>query len=263
MTLVAPGTTEFVAGYLEKQRGFRVGEDLFVAHVPERIAADRFLAEIGTLPCIVGGVGEASGERAARLFGHLGAPAELPAPDQTQDADPGDVRHRHGVGRRRQPLHRGLQQAVHRVGVACDSMAPGQPDHGVRPHRGGGPDVEQVLRAPVRREGPLRMAHHRSQLPAAAAPGAGVFGLGEQGERPLPGLLHRLPPALPGLHLLQLEPELLEDAASRRVRQGGERDIEAGRRMVNHMVQYLSHVSATCKRAGAGMVESATINAAS
>ena len=71
---VAPGTTEFVAGYLEKQRGFRVGEDLFVAHVPERIAADRFMAEIGTLPCIVGGVGEASGERAARLFEPLGAP---------------------------------------------------------------------------------------------------------------------------------------------------------------------------------------------
>ncbi len=53
---VAPGTTEFVAGYLEKRRGFRVGEDVFVAHVPERIAADRFVEEIGTLPCIVGGV---------------------------------------------------------------------------------------------------------------------------------------------------------------------------------------------------------------
>src|SRR3954471_19732703 len=50
---VAPGTTEFVAGYLEKRRGFRVGEDVFVAHVPERIAADRFVEEIGTLPCIV------------------------------------------------------------------------------------------------------------------------------------------------------------------------------------------------------------------
>ena len=71
---VAPHTTEFVAGYLEKHRGFRVGEDIFVAHVPERIAADRFMAEIGTLPCIVGGVGEGSGERAAQLFELLGAP---------------------------------------------------------------------------------------------------------------------------------------------------------------------------------------------
>ncbi|HET6547455.1 MAG TPA: nucleotide sugar dehydrogenase [Solirubrobacter sp.] len=81
---VAPGTTEFVAGYLEKQRGFRVGEDLFVAHVPERIAADRFMAEIGTLPCIVGGVGEASGERAARLFEPLGAPIVQTTPVQAE-----------------------------------------------------------------------------------------------------------------------------------------------------------------------------------
>jgi UDP-N-acetyl-D-mannosaminuronic acid dehydrogenase len=81
---VAPGTTEFVAGYLEKQRGFRVGEDLFVAHVPERIAADRFLEEIGTLPCIVGGVGEESGERAAHLFEPLGAPIVQTTPVQAE-----------------------------------------------------------------------------------------------------------------------------------------------------------------------------------
>jgi UDP-N-acetyl-D-mannosaminuronic acid dehydrogenase len=81
---VAPGTTEFVAGYLEKQRGFRVGEDIFVAHVPERIAADRFLEEIGTLPCIVGGVGAASGERAGRLFEPLGAPVVQTTPVQAE-----------------------------------------------------------------------------------------------------------------------------------------------------------------------------------
>jgi UDP-N-acetyl-D-mannosaminuronic acid dehydrogenase len=81
---VAPGTTDFVAGYLEKHRGFKVGEDFFVAHVPERIAADRFLVEIGTLPCIVGGVGEASGERAARLFEHLGAPIVHTTPVQAE-----------------------------------------------------------------------------------------------------------------------------------------------------------------------------------
>src|SRR3954453_12635349 len=81
---VAPGTTEFVAGYLEKQRGFTVGEDLFVAHVPERIAADRFLAEIGTLPCIVGGVGLGSGERGARLFAPLGAPLVQTSPVQAE-----------------------------------------------------------------------------------------------------------------------------------------------------------------------------------
>lgn len=71
---IAPGTTEFVAGYLEKHRGLVAGEDVFVAHVPERIAASRFFEEIGTLPCIVGGVGERSGEAAAALFTTLGAP---------------------------------------------------------------------------------------------------------------------------------------------------------------------------------------------
>src|SRR5450631_3170390 len=32
---VAPGTTDFVAGYVAKHRGLRVGEELFVAHAPE------------------------------------------------------------------------------------------------------------------------------------------------------------------------------------------------------------------------------------
>ena len=63
---VAPGTTEWVAGYIEQRRGFRVGEDLFVAHVPERIAENHFLEEIATLPCIIGGVGEGSGAEGGR-----------------------------------------------------------------------------------------------------------------------------------------------------------------------------------------------------
>lgn len=69
---VAPGTTEWVAGYVEQRRGLRVGEDVFVAHVPERIAANHFLEEIATLPCIVGGVGAASGAHAAELFSAFG-----------------------------------------------------------------------------------------------------------------------------------------------------------------------------------------------
>jgi UDP-N-acetyl-D-mannosaminuronic acid dehydrogenase len=71
---VAPGTTEFVAGYLSKHRGFRIGEDLFVAHAPERIAAGRFLEEIDTLPCIIGGVGARSGEVVGELFKVFEAP---------------------------------------------------------------------------------------------------------------------------------------------------------------------------------------------
>jgi UDP-N-acetyl-D-mannosaminuronic acid dehydrogenase len=81
---VAPGTTEFVAGYLEKRRSLRVGEDVFVAHAPERIAAGRFLAEISTLPCIIGGVGEASTDRAAGLFSVFGAPVVRTTPVQAE-----------------------------------------------------------------------------------------------------------------------------------------------------------------------------------
>jgi UDP-N-acetyl-D-mannosaminuronic acid dehydrogenase len=65
---VAPGTTEWVAGYIEQRRGYRAGEDLFVAHVPERIAENHFVEEIASLPTIVGGVGEGSTAKAAELF---------------------------------------------------------------------------------------------------------------------------------------------------------------------------------------------------
>lgn len=81
---VAPGTTEFVAGYLERRRGLRPGEDVAVAHVPERIAAGRFFDEIDTLPCIVGGVGDGSGERAAQLFEAFSAPIVQTTPVQAE-----------------------------------------------------------------------------------------------------------------------------------------------------------------------------------
>jgi UDP-N-acetyl-D-mannosaminuronic acid dehydrogenase len=81
---IAPGTTEFVAGYLEKRRGLRAGEDVYVAHAPERIAAGRFLEEISTLPCIVGGVGDASTEHAASTFATLGAPIVKTTPVQAE-----------------------------------------------------------------------------------------------------------------------------------------------------------------------------------
>ncbi|HEY2007033.1 MAG TPA: nucleotide sugar dehydrogenase [Solirubrobacteraceae bacterium] len=81
---IAPGTTEFVAGYIEKRRDLRVGEDVFVAHAPERIAAGRFLEEISSLPCIIGGVGESSTERAAGLFEVFGAPIVRTTPVQAE-----------------------------------------------------------------------------------------------------------------------------------------------------------------------------------
>jgi len=81
---IAPGTTDFVAGYIEKRRGLRADRDVFVAHAPERIAAGRFMEEIATLPCIVGGVGNASTERAAELFSVFGVPIERTTPVQAE-----------------------------------------------------------------------------------------------------------------------------------------------------------------------------------
>jgi UDP-N-acetyl-D-mannosaminuronic acid dehydrogenase len=81
---VAPGTTEWVAGYIEQRRGFAVGRDLFVSHVPERIAENHFLEEIATLPCIIGGVGEGSGAKAAELFEVFGTEIVQTTPVQAE-----------------------------------------------------------------------------------------------------------------------------------------------------------------------------------
>jgi UDP-N-acetyl-D-mannosaminuronic acid dehydrogenase len=81
---VAPGTTDWLAGYVEQRRGFSVGEDFFVAHVPERIANNRFLEEIGTLPTIIGGVGAGSGAKAAELFEVFGAEIRQTSPVEAE-----------------------------------------------------------------------------------------------------------------------------------------------------------------------------------
>jgi UDP-N-acetyl-D-mannosaminuronic acid dehydrogenase len=81
---VAPGTTEAVAGYLERHSGFEVGDSIFVAHVPERIVEGKFLEEVHSLPCIVGGVGEASTERAAELFSAFDAQIIRTTPVQAE-----------------------------------------------------------------------------------------------------------------------------------------------------------------------------------
>jgi len=81
---IAPGTTDFVAGYLAKHRGFAIGEEVFVAHCPERIAAGHFMEEIQSLPCIVGGVGAGSGESVGSLFGVFGAPIVQTTPVQAE-----------------------------------------------------------------------------------------------------------------------------------------------------------------------------------
>jgi UDP-N-acetyl-D-mannosaminuronic acid dehydrogenase len=81
---VAPGTTEWVAGYIEQRRGFRAGEDLFVAHVPERIAENHFVEEIASLPTIVGGVGTGSSAKAVELFEVFGTAILTTTPVQAE-----------------------------------------------------------------------------------------------------------------------------------------------------------------------------------
>jgi UDP-N-acetyl-D-mannosaminuronic acid dehydrogenase len=78
---IAPGTTDFVAGYLAKHRP---DVDVLVAHAPERIAAGRFFVEIETLPQIVGGVDERSTDAAAELFGVFGAELRRTTPVQAE-----------------------------------------------------------------------------------------------------------------------------------------------------------------------------------
>jgi UDP-N-acetyl-D-mannosaminuronic acid dehydrogenase len=81
---VAPGTTEFVAAYLRRHTTLEVGSEIYVAHAPERIAAGRFIEEIHSLPCIVGGVGAGSGAVVGELFAVFGAPIVQTTPVQAE-----------------------------------------------------------------------------------------------------------------------------------------------------------------------------------
>src|ERR1019366_5698991 len=81
---VAPGTTDYVAAYLRRHTSLEVGTEIHVAHAPERIAAGRFIEEIHTLPCIVGGIGPASGAVVGELFSVFGAPIVQTTPVQAE-----------------------------------------------------------------------------------------------------------------------------------------------------------------------------------
>src|SRR3954471_21656229 len=81
---VGPGTTEWLAGYIEQRRGFDVGSEVYVAPVPERVAVNHFLEEIVSLPCIIGGIEPHSGERAAELFAVFGAEIVQTTPVQAE-----------------------------------------------------------------------------------------------------------------------------------------------------------------------------------
>src|SRR5919107_134533 len=81
---VGPGTTEWLAGYIQQRRGFDVGTEFYVAHVPERIAVNHFLEEIETLPTIIGGIDPDSGDKAAELFQVFGGEILQTTPVQAE-----------------------------------------------------------------------------------------------------------------------------------------------------------------------------------
>lgn len=69
---ISPGTTErIVLPTLQKLSGLTLGEDIFVAFCPERIAEGKAIEELRELPEIIGGVDGASTEMAAAVFGLL------------------------------------------------------------------------------------------------------------------------------------------------------------------------------------------------
>jgi len=66
---ITPGTTEGMARQiLEEESGLTAGEDFALAHAPERVMVGRLLKNIREHDRIVGGIDEASTERAVELY---------------------------------------------------------------------------------------------------------------------------------------------------------------------------------------------------
>lgn len=71
---VAPGTTDFVRRFLERESGLKIGggeDELRLAFCPERLAEGKAKIELRSLPQIVGTEDAASREAASALFAHL------------------------------------------------------------------------------------------------------------------------------------------------------------------------------------------------
>ncbi|MGH8497166.1 MAG: UDP-N-acetyl-D-mannosamine dehydrogenase [Gammaproteobacteria bacterium] len=65
------GTTEDVVARILREAGHKVGEDVFVAHCPERVLPGRILIELVENDRIVGGIDEASTDVAAEFYGEF------------------------------------------------------------------------------------------------------------------------------------------------------------------------------------------------
>ncbi|MEZ6017591.1 MAG: UDP-N-acetyl-D-mannosamine dehydrogenase [Planctomycetota bacterium] len=62
------GTTEDLVGPIIAEAGLRVGEDVYLAYCPERVLPGRILTELVENDRIVGGVNQASTDRAVRFY---------------------------------------------------------------------------------------------------------------------------------------------------------------------------------------------------
>lgn len=67
-TTMPVGATRRMAGRIAEQSGLRLGQDFFVAFSPERVYSGRIFADLATYPKLVGGVDDASTERAAAFY---------------------------------------------------------------------------------------------------------------------------------------------------------------------------------------------------
>lgn len=65
---VSPGATEQLARRLEEQTKLKIGETLFLAYCPERIAEGKSVEELAQIPQIIGTLEQESAKKAAAVF---------------------------------------------------------------------------------------------------------------------------------------------------------------------------------------------------
>ncbi|MGB9826891.1 MAG: nucleotide sugar dehydrogenase [Thermosphaera sp.] len=68
---IPPGTTVNIVKPFLEESGYRVEEDFYLAHVPERIAPGKAIEELTRASRVVGGVGPRSTEKALEIYGRV------------------------------------------------------------------------------------------------------------------------------------------------------------------------------------------------
>jgi len=68
---IPPTTTERIVKPIIESSGLKVEKDVYLAHVPERIAPGNSIRELQTIPRIIGGVGQKSACKALEVYGKV------------------------------------------------------------------------------------------------------------------------------------------------------------------------------------------------